>query len=193
VREIVIKPKQIPTDEYNNVLISPFRRIGGRVSRQKMEQPELIKAGQLNIIDYYIDKDMFISGGAYWVAPYSVDHVHRDDRVSVSIIDKDDSLGMFILFCGTCGYFRQPQQAGDLCPMCGSNERFVPGVDAIDLGKFVEDEIVMKGSKEGGYFADLASHNGGLAFCTSGLYRRVYYNSFGDIDITLFPKFYLNI
>lgn len=114
--------------------------------------------GQITIFDLKITEEIKLSGGEVWVMDSSQANVGDEDYVEFSIVDKDDVFGLFAVLGLT------------------------PGVDVLEVTKFVYHEYLKKGNS---YYSDLASNVPGSASVMQGLYRREVFhsiNSTGDIE-----------
>jgi len=109
-------------------------------------------AGELTAYDLLLDTDILLHGGWSWVG----DTASWGDQVHMSVIDKDDVLGLFDLL--------------------GLTE----GEDVLELSRYIVDIDVPPGGygKEGHHI-----HTGTFADLVEGLYLRVRYSSEGDSDV----------
>lgn len=112
--------------------------------------------------DYRINKQSRIGGGEFWIHENSVDNVNSEDIVEMSVIDKDDVLGLFSILGLT------------------------PGVDILEVSdKFVKNEYIQKGSKENGYHS-MTTYNPVIGSnVPEGLYIRFAYKSHGVQPLTI--------
>lgn len=122
-------------------------------------------AGQLSIFDTLISTEMKAQGGWYEVVgdPAAPDAV-VGDYMELSIIDKDDTLGLF----GILG--------------------LTVGTDILELGKFLKTEYINP------YAANLRQVflSRGTFDVMAGLYFRTYYNSIGNNDVKMKVSFYVH-
>lgn len=133
---------------------------------KKKTYKNIAHAGQLNIFDTLITTEQYISGGEYWIHPDHISRIHDDDYIEFSIIDKDDTLGMFSQF------------------------GLVVGTDILEIVKFVLTDYVKKGNPAEGYHSQLFEGIKGVNQVLAGLYMRVIYNSFGAQDIGVTYRIY---
>jgi hypothetical protein len=129
----------------------------------------LIEQASIEIFDDLIAQPLKIYGGAYWVDLDDVDKVSKDDYLEFSIVDKDDVLGMF----GLLG--------------------ITPGEGVLEITKFVKKDYIRKGDPATGFYSDLVSNTKGVSEIIPGLYRRLYYFSYGSQPITLYTKYFYQV
>lgn len=110
--------------------------------------------GALSMFDEPITKQIYIQGGTFWCTGAVL-----GDYAELSVVDKDDVLGMF----GALG--------------------LVVGQDVLEVYKYVRKAYMKPGTHDGKFEAPTA----GLV--RQGLYMRCSYNSVGDQAIALCPTY----
>jgi hypothetical protein len=170
-KRVVYQPKGvqrvdtgIPFNNEGKPIMSPsFYHADGYNEIQDMKKYQ-VTSTSVNIFDELIEKEIRLSGGQYWIREEDVNMVSEDDYVEFSIVDKDDVLGLFSVYG-------------------------VPSGGFIELAKFVRKHYVRKGDKNSGYYSDLASNIEGAALVGQGLYKRMYYYSFGAVPLTMYVNY----
>lgn len=109
-------------------------------------------AGETTFYDIEISNEILLKTGRYLI--YNDECVHENDEIELSVIDKNDALGLF----STYGY--------------------EVGVDILEIHKFLKSCRVyqVKSDKFG-------AETWGAFPVYSGLYLRAAYNSYGDTNI----------
>lgn len=108
-------------------------------------------AGETAIVDLEITTQVFMAGGYFWSADCNL-----GDYVEISVVDKNDVLGLFSAYGLTVG------------------------VDVLELGKFVETHYMKPG---GTGFGELLTED--TAAVIPGLFVRTKYENVGTADAAL--------
>lgn len=161
-----IKWNKSNNNDFGIGLVSPtLDDVQGLYPKKKMYAENVI-AGKLNIFDYMIDVEKRISGGEYWIYPEDSSKIHKKDYLEFSVIDKNDVLGIF-------NYYG-----------------LIPGVDILELTKFVKTDYIKKGNSAEGYHSQLFEGIKGTNALVAGLFLRVAYFSVGTQDLDFFWRLY---
>ena len=169
----LVNPKRVVVEnapkqdaDGRQIISASFQETGGLLCQIQTEKIT-VEPDTINIIDTEIVMNQRLSGGEYWVDPDGVDYIGPNDYVEFAIVDKNDVLGFF------------------------SQYGLEPGVDILELSKFVSHEYIRKGNKANGYHADLVSNMVGTSLVIPGLFKRIYY--FAEdltVDAELIVRYY---
>ena len=103
--------------------------------------------GTVTFFDVAIDTQIYLQGGAARVSP---NKALRGDKMEFSIVDKNDVMGFFVFYGMT------------------------PGVDVLELKKFVTDEFIMWWGNEG---QTVTVEPGTVSLLVPGLFLRCAYHA----------------
>lgn len=112
-------------------------------------------AGALSFFDVHLTDQIYVAGAKFWISPKN----DLGDTISMSIVDKDDVLGLFSLYGLTVG------------------------VDVLELREFVTDFYAPPEGVYDEIRPDTVSH------VIPGLYSRMKYNSVGTEDVPFFINY----
>ncbi len=164
---IIYPSKGNKKDSNGRLIVAPSFFYKDHMNTIQTSHRHDVVPGDINIYDTLVDQNCKLYGGEYWISSDTVNNVHEDDIIELSIIDKDDVLGYF-------GAYGLSKDNGDI----------------LELTKFVIDEYVKKGNPSDGYHTDLVSAVKGVSDIPVGLYVRTYYFSYGTENVRFISKLF---
>lgn len=146
---------KVQLDDYrdnkgNLIVVSDFSddgRMPGKIT-YRMTSP----SNYPSFLDVKMDEDTRLSSGEMWILNSTIQYVTENDYVEMSIIDKDDILGLF-------SYYG------------------VPAGGVIELSKFVKTNYVKHGNADDGYYTKISFTKEIATAIRKGLYVRIGYYS----------------
>lgn len=144
-------------DMYGNYLFSPtFSDTPGEPKWQDKKWSAIAGSATSSAVSFHdiqITTEVRIRGGEWFVQNF--ENVHENDFIELSIVDKDDSLGLFSLY----GY--------------------TVGIDIIELAKFIKTSYIFKQER---IFKEEMLNSFPVV---TGLYLRMAYTSYGNTNIKI--------
>jgi hypothetical protein len=150
---------------------SSFVDTGYRVVREMYKFSALTPGS--TFLDIPIAPDTKLSGGEYWITEATTMNVDEEDILEFSLVDKD-------------GVLIEPRSGMPYFAILG----MTPGTDVLELFKFIRNEYVLKGSKEGGYRSSFLPPAVTADDLVEGLYLRCKYESYGGNPVKILVRLF---